>query len=86
VSRAREIFDRLDRQAAAELAASEADALAKGKEKFDLAKLEQLLLRGPLAARESGHRAAYYISYRDVNSLAEYVARLREIEPYEDSN
>lgn len=84
-SKAREIHDRLKAQAAAELAAAERDAIASGKEPFDLAKLEALLKRGPQAAREQGHREAYYISYRDVKSLGEYVARLRAIEPYEDS-
>jgi hypothetical protein len=84
-SKAREIHDRLKAQAAAELAAAERAAIASGKEPFDLAKLETLLKRGPQAAREQGHREAYYISYRDVKSLDEYVARLRAIEPYEDS-
>ncbi len=84
-SKAREIHERLKAQAAAELAAAERDAIASGKEPFDLAKLEVLLKRGPQATREQGHREAYYISYRDVKSLDEYVARLRAIEPYEDS-
>lgn len=84
-SKAREIHERLKAQAAAELAAAERDALAAGKERFDLATLEQLLKRGPQAAREQGHREAYYVSYRDVKTLAEYVARLHANEPYEDS-
>jgi hypothetical protein len=81
----RAIHDRLAAQAAAELAAAERDALAAGKERFDLATLERLLQRGPQAAREQGHREAYYISFREVKTLAEYVARVRAIEPYEDS-
>jgi hypothetical protein len=84
-SKAREIHDRLKAQAAAELATAEREAIAAGKERFDLAKLEQLLNRGPQAKREQGHREAYYISYRDVKTLAEYVVRLHANEPYEDS-
>ena len=72
-------------EAAASLAKAEATALASSKERSDLAKFEQLLNRGPQAAREEGHREAYYISYRDVKTLAEYVARLHAIEPFEDS-
>lgn len=84
-SKAREIHDRLKAQAAEELAAAERDALASGKEPFDLARFEQLLQRGPQAKREQGHREAYYISYRELKTLAEYVARLHANEPYEDS-
>lgn len=84
-SKAREIHERIKAQAAAELAAAERDAQAAGKERFDLAKLEQLLERGSLAARAEGHREAYYVRYRDVKTLAEYAERLRAIEAYEDS-
>lgn len=84
-SKAREIHDRLKAQAAEELAAAERDAHASGKEPFDLARFEQLLNRGPQAKREQGHREAYYISHREIKTLAEYVARLHANEPYEDS-
>ncbi len=84
-SKAREIHDRLKAEAAASLAKAEREALAAGKERFELARFEQLLNRGSQAAREEGHRQAYYISYPEVKTLAEYVARLHAIEPYEDS-
>jgi hypothetical protein len=57
----------------------------RARERFDLVKFELLLERGPQAAREDGYRAACYISYRDVQTLAEYVARLHASEPDEDS-
>lgn len=84
-SKAREIHDRLKAQAVEELAAAERDAHASGKEPFDLVRFEQLLDRGPQGKREQGHREAYYISYRELKTLAEYVARLHSIESYEDS-
>lgn len=81
-----DLFARRKAQAAAELAEAEAAAHAAGKERFDLATFERLLNRGPQKAREQGHREAYYISYADKQTLAEYVAQLHANEPYEDSN
>lgn len=85
VSSAREIHDRLKADAAASLARAEASAIAAGKEPFDLARFEQLLNRGPQAKREQGHREAYYISYPEVKTIAQYVDELHANEPYEDS-
>ncbi len=84
-SDAREIHERLKAEAAASLAKAEAEALAAGKERWDLATFERLLNRGPQAERDEGHREAYYISYRNLKSLREYVAQLHANEPYEDS-
>jgi len=72
-----------DREA---LERAEREAIASGKEPFDLAKFERLLLRGPQAQREEGHRAGYYLFNRELQTLAEYVALLHRIEPWEDSN
>jgi len=72
-----------DREA---LERAEREAIASGKEPFDLAKFERLLLRGPQAQREEGHRAGYYLFNRELQTLAEYVALLDRIEPWEDSN
>jgi hypothetical protein len=68
-----------------ELAAAERDALASGKEPFDLARFEQLLNRGPQAAREQDHRRNYYIFRSELRTLAAYAAFLRDNEPWEDS-
>jgi len=72
-----------DREA---LERAEREAMASGKEPFDLAKFEQLLMRGPQAQREERHRVSYYIFHSELKTLAEYVALLHEIEPWEDSN
>ena len=72
-----------DREA---LERAEREARASGKEPFDLAKLEQLLMRGPQAKREDHHRASYYIFNPELQTLTEYVALLHRIEPWEDSN
>lgn len=64
---------------------AEREAIASGKEPFDLAKLEKLLNRGPQTAREKQHRENYYIMRTELRTLAEYAAHLREIEPWEDA-
>jgi hypothetical protein len=85
VSRAREIHDELNRTIAEAIARVEREAVALGKERFDLATFERLLGRGPQAAREAGHREMYYLSYPDLRTLAEYAQMLLDVEPYEDA-
>ena len=80
-----EHFAAAERKKAEELASAEREALASGKEAFDLATFEKLLNRGPQAAREQQHRANYYIFNRELRTLAEYVAQLHANEPWEDA-
>ena len=79
-------FEWLDKQNREDLERAEREAIGSGKEPFDLAKFEQLLMRGPQAKREEGHRAGYYIFNPELRTLAEYVELLHRIEPWEDSN
>jgi hypothetical protein len=79
-------FEQRARENREELERAEREAIASGKEPFDLAKFEQLYLRGPQTQREERHRAGYYIFHRELKTLAAYVALLHEIEPWEDSN
>jgi hypothetical protein len=78
-------FAEAEKRGAEELAEAEREAIASGKEPFDLAKLEELLNRGPQAANEKQHRVNYYISRSEMRTLAEYVARLHANEPWQDS-
>jgi hypothetical protein len=78
-------FAEAEKRGAEELEEAEREAIASGKEPFDLARLEELLKRGPQAANEQQHRANYYISRSEMRTLAEYVARLHAHEPWQDS-
>ena len=82
----RAFFEQRKKEDREALERAEREAIASGKEPFDLAKFEQLLQRGPQAKREEGHRAGYYIFNPELKTLAEYVAHLHRIEPWEDSN
>lgn len=75
-------YERLRAEALAE---AERDARAGGKEPFDLAKLERLLARGPLADSEQDHRVHYYLMCPDLKTLEDYVKRLHEHEPWVDA-
>lgn len=86
VSRAREIHDEIARKNAAALAAAEREAIAEGKEPFDLARFEVLYGHGSMAQREERLRFMYYVNYRELKTLAELAARLHENEPWEDSS
>lgn len=83
---ARAHLERLDKKNREDLERAEREAIAAGKEPFDLARFEQLLMRGPQAKREDGHRTGYYIFNPELKTLAEYVALLHRNEPWEDSN
>jgi hypothetical protein len=80
-----EHFAEVKRQNAEALAAAEQRARETGKEPFDLARLEQLLNRGSQAAREEGHRVAYYVFREELRTLAEYAQQLLDNEPWEDA-
>lgn len=85
MSEAGDILDELDREAEQAVANAEREAIASGKERFDLATFERLLNRGSQAKRAKGHREMYYLSYPEIRTLAGYVKMLHEAEPYEDS-
>ena len=80
------LFEQRERENREALERAEREAIASGKELFDLAKFEQLYLRGPQAQREERHRAGYYIFNCELKTLSDYVALLHRIEPWEDSN
>lgn len=80
-----EYFEEGTRRRAEALAEAERRAAETGKERFDLARLEQLLNRGPQAARGEGHRVAYYLFREEVRTLAEYAQQLIDNEPWEDA-
>lgn len=84
MSFARDLNDRLARENAEDLARAEREALAAGKEPFDLAKFERLYQRGSQASNEEHWRGSYYIFNRELKTLAEFVAFLHRIEPWED--
>ena len=67
-------------QEEAEVAEAEAKATAAGKERFDLARLEQLLGAAPGtdAEKARGWRRRYYLVHTKLRTLAEYAELLRE--------
>jgi len=73
------------RQARADrLAAAKSDAAARGKEPFDLGKLDAMcdtshdgVLTLP-AERSAEHEWMYYVFYTELMTLAEYAARVTE--------
>lgn len=70
---------------ARELAEAEREAVASGKEPFDLARLEALLNRGPQSAREADHRRLYYVHQAELHTLAAYAKWLRDNEIWENT-
>lgn len=77
-----ELFERHRRQNAEELALAERSAIAKGHERWNLARFEELLNRGSQADREIDHMRRYYGTYA---TLADYARHLLEMEPWEDA-
>jgi len=75
-------FAEADKSRAEELEKAEREAIASGKEPFDLPKFEQLLNRGPQDKRVADHRYSYYISHAEFRTLAEYAAYLLDNEPW----
>jgi hypothetical protein len=85
VPTARELHERLRSENRAQLERAEREAIAAGKEPFDLATFERLLGRGPQAGREEGHRTAYYMFNPTLKTIAEFVALLHANETFEES-
>ncbi len=78
---AKELFRRKAEQAARELAEAERDAVTEGKEPFDVARLDALLGEAPGTNREKAEdlRESYYVVHRQLKTLAELAAHLRQI-------
>lgn len=73
----------------AELEKAKANAVACGKEQFDLQKLESLCdtsEAGRMAADDEERRAAYeyryYVEHPDVRTLAEFARRMTRLAPW----
>ncbi len=68
-----------------EIADAESAALTAGKEKFDLARVEQLIGEpsGSLLEDEEDLKGEYYFLHADVRTLAEYAKVRRELEIWE---
>lgn len=75
---------RADRIRAERLAAARAEAAARGKEPFDLEKLEAMCdtsrdgVLGPPDERRAEHEWLYYMLHVDLMTLAEYAERVAE--------
>lgn len=75
---------RADRLRAEQLAAAKADAAARGKEPFDLGKLEAMCdtshdgILGPPDERRTEHEWLYYVRHVDLMTLAEYAESVAE--------
>jgi len=76
-------FEEAERLARESLAAAMCEAEAGGKEKFDLARFERLLNRGPQARREQEHLNNYYIMRPECRTLQAYVNDLLAGEPWD---
>ncbi len=78
---ANELFRRKAEQAARELAEAEREALAAGKEPFDAARLDVLLGEAPgtSAGKAADLRESYYVVHRQMKTLAELAAHLKQI-------
>jgi hypothetical protein len=73
-----------ERKKAERIARAKQDAAARGKEPFDLAKLETMCATEALGRMSPEERAAqleemYYAQYPAVLTLAEFAARLAEL-------
>jgi len=70
---------------AEQLAAAKADAAQRGKEPFDLAKLETLCdtshegRLAPLDERQADFERKYYVHFPDVMTLAEFARKVDEL-------
>ena len=79
------VFDELYRrrlaQREAEVAEAERLAVAAGRERFDLARLEELLGAAPgsYAEREDRLRRSYYFVHTGVRTLADFAELLQEL-------
>ena len=75
-----EMLRRQREQEEAEVAEAEGRATAAGKERFDLARLEQLLVAAPgsYAEKAGGLRRRYYLVHTKLRTLAEYAELLRD--------
>jgi hypothetical protein len=80
-----DLFAEYERKRAQQLAQAEREAQERGKEPFDLQRLEGLLNRGSQAKREKDHRLVYYLLQPELQTLAEYAQRLLDGEPWEDT-
>lgn len=75
---------RADQIRAEQLAKAKAEAAARGKEPFDLGKLEAMCdtshngILGPPDERRTEHEWLYYMRYADLMTLAEYAERVAE--------
>src|SRR4051812_14098635 len=86
---AREFLDRVALRAeklrADEVAAAKLEATARGKEPFDLARLETLCDTSvdgsmpPMEKRQREHEWMYYVHFRDVMTLADYADTVDEV-------
>jgi len=86
---AREFLERVALRAeklrADEVAAAKADAARRGKEPFDLAKLEMLCDTSvdgwlpPLERRQREHEWMYYVHHRELLTLAAYAEAVDEV-------
>ena len=76
-------FDEAERLAGESLATAMREAEASGKERFDLARFERLLNRGPQARREKEHLNNYYIMRPERRTLQAYVNDLLAGEPWD---
>jgi hypothetical protein len=62
-----------------DLAEAEAAALAAGKERFDLARLEELFGDDLVPEREDSLRSSYYVFHTELRTLAEFAELLKEL-------
>jgi hypothetical protein len=75
---------RVQRRRDEKLHAAKAEAARRGKEPFDLAKLETMCDTShegrvpPLEERQKEHEWMYYTQYREVMTLAEYAEKVTE--------
>ena len=82
----RELFDRLDREEAARLAAEKRDAVRRGKEPFDLDKFDDCLHPEDYrqnATREeliADYEYQYYVVHRGVGSIREFAELLLRLD------
>jgi hypothetical protein len=75
---------KVDRIRADQLAAAKADAAVRGKEPFDLGKLEEMCdtsrdgKPAPADERHAEHGWMYYVHFSSLMTLAEYAERVAE--------
>jgi len=72
-----------------ELKKAKADAMARGKEQFDLQKLETMCdtsqvrrVTVPDEERRAAYEYSYYIDHRDVQTLAEFARLITRLAPW----